>query len=445
MPVPEKAAEARRMRMRYGFNEVSGWWHISRSEHGAKVRERLRLMNTKVVRIFAFDLSTPDPTKDWRQFAAYIQGVLDAGAVPMVTFAKFPAPYDDEANLRTFVARCSEIVWGCLEQWGGAAVKDWYWCIWNEPNNEVIGGGLTFEQYRRIYVEVARDIAAQLEPHLDGSKPLIGGPAVDGTHSMFWMDWIARLIAEVDDRLVSFVTWHSYGDWRPGVPAASLGKEMWGLPDAPRGKTYEALLMAQTPSYEARARGVARLLEGRDILNVCGELNAIAHQENNYTLGLNQNLFGGAYYTSALIHLLRGGAQLEMRWTGAGPGDAYALMTTTGEPLPAGLAKQLFVQHVCFGDWIKFPPNCPEAPGVDAIVAWNEAGRRSAVLVNTSPKPVTLTVADWDDNLKTYNAVLRLDGATDRRIVRERYEGVLRIDGYGLAVVTNSADGTVLD
>src|SRR4029079_3817558 len=131
-----KANAAQRMQMRYGFNEVAGWWHMAMAEDSAKVRARLRLMDTKVIRIFAFDMSVPDPAKDWRRFAAYINGVLDVGAVPMITFAKFPAPYDDALNLRTYATRCSEIVWSCLEQWGGAAVKNWYWGIWNEPNNE---------------------------------------------------------------------------------------------------------------------------------------------------------------------------------------------------------------------------------------------------------------------------------------------------------------------
>ena len=36
---------------------------------------------------------------------------------------------------------------------------------------------------------------------------------------------------------------------------------MWNAPDAPTGPTFEALLMAQTPDYEARSRGVARLYE----------------------------------------------------------------------------------------------------------------------------------------------------------------------------------------
>ncbi len=188
--------------------------------------------------------------------------------------------------------------------------------------SRIVGGDLTFAQYRRIYEEVAAAVLALLEPHLGGDKARIGGPAIDGTHRAYWMDWIARLVAEVDDSMLGFVSWHRYGDWRPAVPSATLDVEMWGSPDAPTGEAFEALLMAQTPEYEARARGVARLLEGRDILNVCGELNTMSHHEQYYTLGLNQNVFGAAYYASALIHLLRGGADLEMRWT------ATATMTT---------------------------------------------------------------------------------------------------------------------
>jgi hypothetical protein len=40
------------------------------------------------------------------------------------------------------------------------------------------------------------------------------------------------------------------------------GVDMWGSPDPPTGKVYEALLMAQTPTYEARALGVKRLIGG---------------------------------------------------------------------------------------------------------------------------------------------------------------------------------------
>jgi hypothetical protein len=432
------------MQLRYGFNEINGWWHISLGPHAEDIRHRLRLMDTSVIRVFVFGQPVPDPFTDWHLFAAYLQGVLDAGARPMVTFAKFPPPYDSAHNIRAFAARCSEIVWGCIEQWGGEAVKDWYWCIWNEPNNQLIGGGLTFEQYKRIYEEVAAAIFGLLTPFLAGGKARIGGPAIDGTHRPYWMDWIARLVGGVDDRLVGFVSWHLYGDWRPAVPMASLDLETWGAPDSPNGVEFEALLMAQTPEYEARARGVARLLKGRDILNVCGELNTLSHHEHYYTVGLNRNLFGAAYYASALIHLLRGGADLEMRWTASGHDDAYALIDKNGEPTPACLAKQLFAQHVRFGDWVAFPAHRLDAPDVDAVAAWNCEGRVSGLFVNTSAEMRVLNAVNWHEALQGSSALLRLDYSTGGRVVQQAFDGTIRLEGYGIAVATNAADAELV-
>ena len=443
-PAPHPGA--RKMQMRYGFNEVDGWWHLSLGPHAREIQRRLRLMDTQVVRIFVFGQPVPDPVADWHLFAAYVQGVLDAGATPMITFGKFPPPYDDPRNLRTFIARCTEIVWSCIDHWGGDKVKDWYWCIWNEPNNFIIGGDLTFEQYQPIYEGIAASILDLLEPHLGGRKARIGGPAIDGTHRSYWMDWIVRLLTEVDDRMVGFVSWHRYGDWRPAVPSEWLALEMWGSPDPPLGPALEALLMAQTPSYEARARGVARLLAGRDILNVCGELNAMAHHEQYYTLGLNQNVFGAAFYASALIHLIRGGADIEMRWTGTAHGsDAYGIVSMEGHPTPAGLAKQLFVQHVQFGDWIRFPEHRLQTPHLDAIVSCGPSNRRSGVFVHTGTGELRIDVTDWDPGLQTCSDVLQLDTRTGETIARRPFDGSICLQGYGIAVVTNSADTTVID
>jgi len=439
---PSAGAHALRMQLNYGFNEIYGWWHLSEGEHRERIQRRLRLMGTKVIRVFAFDQPVPDPVKDWRSFSAYLQGVLDAGAKPMVTFAKFHPPFGDARNIGNFVSRCSELVWSCIEQWGGDEVKDWYWCVWNEPNNLLVGGDLSFSEYKRIYKEVAAAVLVQLEPHLRGRKLMLGGPAIDGTHRMYWMDWIARLVNEVDEKMIGFVSWHRYGDWRPAVPSASLGLEMWGSPDSPNGRVFEALLMAQTPAYEANARGVGRLIGGRKILNVCGELNAMSHHEQYYTLGLNQNAFGGAYYCSALIGLIRGGAELEMRWTATIHTDAYGLVAMNGDPTPAGLAKQIFAQHVRHGDLIRFPRNRLGATDVDAIFSDGEDGRRSGVFVNMSSNPETLDAAEWDDALKTCGDILLVDTGTGNSVMRLPFDGKIRFNGYGVAVVTNRADAT---
>lgn len=433
------------MKLRYGFNEIYGWWHLSQGEHHAEVQRRLKLMDTKVVRLFVFDQPVPDPFKDWYNFEQLVQAVLDIGAKPMITFAKFPPPHDRERNIRDFVARSSEVLWGCIERWGGEEVSQWYWCIWNEPNNLIVGGDLNFNQYRTIYEALSAEILRQLSPYLGKRKAMIGGPAIDGTHRAYWMDWIARLLSEVDDRKVGFVSWHCYGDWRPAVPSRSLGLEMWGSPDSPNGETFETLLLAQTPTYEARARGVERLLEDRDVLNVCGELNTMSHHEHYYTLGHNQNLLGAAYYVSALIHLIRGGADMELRWTATAHSDAYGLLALDGKPSPAALAKQLFAQHVRYGDEVRFPPNHPELPKVDAIVTHSVGRGTSAVFVNTSRKAITLTPADWDEELGACTQFFRLDGNSGDRVRSERFTGRITLNGYGVGVITTGGADTIID
>ncbi len=433
-----------RMQLRYGFNEIYGWWHLSAGPYREEVQRRLRLMDTSVVRVFVFDQPVPDPVKNWGAFAGCLQAILDIGARPMVTFAKFQPPYDKPSHIRDFVQRSTDVVWGCLEQWGGDIVKDWYWGIWNEPNNLIIGGDLTFAQYRSIYEAVTVPIYELLEPHLKGQKARIGGPAIDGTHRAYWLDWIARLVHEVDDRLVGFASWHRYGDWRPAVSSESLALEMWGSPDSPNGPLFEALLMAQTPTYEARARGVARVLKGHDVLNVCGELNTISHHEHYYTLGMNQNTLGAAYYASALIHLMRGGADLEMRWTATAHTEAYGLMSKEGKPMPAGLAKQLFAQHVRYGDLVHFPSNRLDAPHLDSVVSANGRGRISGVFVNTGAGRETVRPVDWDERLQDARFVLRLDADTGEAVAAAPFAGTVTLNGYGLAVVTNATD-TVLD
>mgnify|MGYP003393422900 CR=1 FL=1 len=433
------------MKMRYGFNEIYGWWHFSQGERREEIQRRLRLMDTKVVRVFVFDQPVPDPFNDWHSFEGMLQAILDIGAKPMITFAKFPPPYDRPKNVRDFVSRASEVVWGCIERWGGEEVSQWYWCVWNEPNNLIVGGDLNFDQYRTIYEALSEEILRQLSPYLGKRKAMIGGPAIDGTHRAYWMDWIARLLSEVDERKVGFVSWHCYGDWRPAVPSKSLGLQMWGSPDSPSGEVFETQLLAKTPAYEARARGVARLLDGHSALNVCGELNTMSHHEYYYTLGHNQTLLGAAYYASALIHLIRGGADLEMRWTATAHSDAYGLVYLDGVPSPAALAKQLFAQHVRFGDVISFPANRLELPMLDTIVAHGEGGRISAVFVNTSRNAVKLRPKDYDALLDSCGSLFRLDSTTNDRVVAEKLRGQFVLNGYGIGVICNTGSETIFE
>jgi hypothetical protein len=423
-PVRVPPGSAQRMRLRYGVNETDNWRQFALGSRKEQVWQRLRDLGTSVVRIFLFEKHAPDPVAEWPLFAAYVQAVLDAGARPMVTFARFPPPYDDPDNIRTFAARCGDVVWGCVEQWGPERVRDWYWCIWNEPNNALIGGGLDFPQYRRIYEEAAASIVRVLKPYLRGRKALLGGPAVDGFQP-FWMDWIQRFATEIDNELIGFASWHRYGDWRPGA-----GYE------APGDGAYEALLMAQTPDYEARARGVARLLEGRDILNVCGELNVLSHPDARVSRRFNQGHLGAAYYASALLHLIRGGADLEMWWTATDDASAYGLLHPDGEPTPVCWAKQLFARSVRCGDLLTFP----QTPGVnvEALISRGEDGRCAGLIVHLGSGPRTVEVAALSDEPADCRTLLQVDRNTTGEPVPQPFDGVLRFDGYGVALVNNT-------
>ena len=165
------AAGVRTMRLRYGLNETVNWPRFATGPHREEIWARFRELNTRVVRLLVFDKGGPDPVEAWEPFAACIEAVRSAGAVPMVTFAKFGPPYDDPAAVRDFAGRCADVVARCVRQWGGAAVRDWYWGVWQHPNSEWVSAGLTFDHYRRIYEETARSILGHLHPFLEGRRP----------------------------------------------------------------------------------------------------------------------------------------------------------------------------------------------------------------------------------------------------------------------------------
>lgn len=418
--------ERRRMKLQYGFNEADHWWHFALGEQHQHIWQELREMDTRVMRLFLFDKHPPDPVKNWDHFAACVQAVLNVGATPMITFAKCGQPYEARA-LRWFVSRCADVVWGSIEQWGGEVVRDWYWCIWNEPNNELIGGDLSFEQYRRIYEETAQGIWRWLAPYLVDRKPLIGGPAVDGFQP-FWLDWIRRFVTEIDNSLIGFVSWHRYGDWR-------LSGE-WDAPEA--DAHYQELLIAQTPDYEARARTIGRLLRGREILNICGELNVHSHHELHASQRFNQTVFSAAYYASALIHLLRGGVDVEMWWTATENTGPYGVIYKDGTPTPVLQAKKLFAQSIRYGDWISFPTSWSDTQDLDLVTAEGEDGQQSTLLVHLKHETETYTLSESADNWARYHTLLKLDQSTENQVVEMPFEGKVTFKGYGVAVVTNA-------
>ncbi len=416
------------MAMLYGVNQADECWDFALGRARERIWSQLREIDTRLIRLFLFDKQAPDPITAWPVFAAYVQAVLNVGAKPMITFAKLHRPLDDPRAVRWFANQCADVVWNCIEQWGGEEVRRWYWCIWNEPNNAWISGPVTFEQYRRLYEAVAQGILRWLVPYLDGRKALIGGPAIEGFQP-FWWDWAWRFVHEIDNRLIGFLDWHRYADWR------DLGEN--GAPSDEAA--YRALMLSVAPDYEWRARAIGRLLGGRGIQNICGELNTHSHYTEPVRARFNQSIFGAAFYIAALLRLMRGGADAEMFWTGNEERGGYGMMNKNGEPWPVFHAKKLCANYIRHGDWISFPLDGHEHPAVDVVVARGAESQRSALLVHLRDVAWTYKIADLTDGAADYQTLLKIDEGTGNRIVVTAVDDTVSFDGFGVAVVTTEA------
>jgi hypothetical protein len=422
-----------RLKLLYGVNEADSWWHFAIGPRRERIWARLREMDVRIIRIFLYQKGTPDPVSDWKTFAAYVQAVLDVGAIPMVTFAQFPGPIGDGRAIRAFANRCGDVVWSALEHWGPATVREWMWCVWNEPNNTWIGGGVSFEQYRAIYESVAEQVVRWLAPHLRDGPPRLGGPSVEGFQP-FWLDWIWRFVEEIDHSLIGFVNWHLYADWREdGEEGAPLG-----------AAAHRGLMLAQTPEYGARARAVAETLNGFGALNICGEWNAHSHYLPSVRARFNQSLFGAAYGVSALLHLMRGGVDAEMLWTGTDEACGYGVLDKDAHPTPLFHAKCLCTRHIRRGDWISFPMWEHRHPELDSVIARGDDGQVSALIVHLSDDTATYPLSELNANLSDCRTVLKIDGETGNQVRRRSANGTVGFYGYGVAVVTNAEPNSII-
>ncbi len=392
---------ASRVRLRYGVNETDSWWHFALGPARDRIQERLRQMGTEIVRVFLYDKNAPDPVTEWPLLRSYFNAVLAVGAVPMVTFARL----------------------------GEERVRDWYWCVWNEPNSTWIGGGLEFEQYREVYESVAGALLRWLEPALNGRRLRLGGPAVEGFQP-FWMDWVWRFLAEIDPSLVGFVNWHLYADWREhgenGAPA-----------DAP---THHSIMLWQAQEYERRARSVARLLRQPGILNMCGEWNAHSHYLPRVRARFNQTPFGAAYGGLALLNLIRGGVDAEMLWTGTDHECGYGVLDAEAVPTPLFYTRRLFAQYIRRGD--RIVASALAAGPLDGMIVDGDDGRRSALFVHREPAEAIYDVAELTGGrLGDGGTLIKLASGARNGVSVQPYDGTIRIAGYGVAVVSNAVAG----
>lgn len=413
------------MRMHYGVNQADACQAFALGESCQRIQQNLRDIDSRIIRLFLYDKGAPDPVTQWPIFASYVQAVLNTGAKPMITFAKMHKPVNDLKAVDEFANQSGDIVRHCIEQWGGDVVREWYWCVWNEPNNEWISGPVTFAEYRHIYEQIADRCLRWLKPHLQGRRMLIGGPGVEGFQP-FWMDWVWRFLDEIDDELIGFLDWHCYGDWREH-----------GENNAPaEGVAHRGLLMGLVGKYQQRARVIGQMLEGRGMLNICGELNCHSHYTEPVRARFNHSIFGATYYISALLQLMRAQVDAEMFWVGTEDAGGYGMMNKHGDPWPVFHAKKLCAQYIRYGDSISFPTNRHGGPALDFAVARGEDGQRSALFVHLQDKAATYTVSDLTDSRADYHTLLKIDHGTGNRIVETAFKGAVSFEGYGVAVVT---------
>jgi hypothetical protein len=233
------------------------------------------------------------------------------------------------------------------------------------------------------------------------------------------MDWVYRFVNEIDNRLISFVIWHRYGDWRqPGD---------WGAPKDE--DTFRALLMSRCAEYETRARAVGRMLKGRGVLNVCGELNAHSDHYSEGSSLLNRTEFGAAFYGASLIYLMRGGADVEMLRSVA-PGGT-----------PQHLAKQLYARLIRAGDHLDFSP-LAKAQGRSQIVLATSPDRQlTAFLAHCRDDQFTLSLEDVP-GLESCRYLYKVDKTTNGKIFEGRFDGALQLNGYGVAALASLEAGS---
>jgi hypothetical protein len=406
------------MHLRYGFNLGERWRDLMLSPAREALLARLQAARTDQVRVF---LKVDDRLEAEESAVATLLDVLaQAGVTPMVAWAQ-PSGWRLPGAIRQFARDAAAFVARACERWGVETVGSWYWSLGDEPNSPWTNDGFTFDAYCDLYQTTADAIRNHLGSRT--TRPRVGGPCIDGFQP-FWFDWIWRFVEQVDNSLIGFVAWNRYGEWRePGA---------WAAPHDPT--LFRRLLLSRTAEYWTRAAAIHTVLEGRGILNICSELNAHSHSEPAVSAPLNQGWLGAVYYASALLELMRGGADGEFLWAGAGAAGPYSALDPTGAATPTYFAKRIVAEHVRFGDRLAFPVDMDPEPALDAVVAMSPDGRRSALLVHREDIPRSIDLARWPA-LGGFREVTVLAGPQTASEALCPSDGVLTMEGYGLAVL----------
>src|SRR5262249_5921475 len=144
----------------------------------------------------------------------------------------------------------------------------------------------------------------------------------------------------------------------------------------------------------------------------------------------NQTLFGAAYGASALLHLMRGGVDAEMLWTGTDDSCGYGVLDKDATPTPLFHARRLCARYIRYGDWISFPARERHRSAIDCVVARGDDGRRSALVVHLKDEAAAYSLAEIDPRLAESHTLLKIDGETGNQVSCQPVDGSLRFSGY---------------
>jgi len=183
------------------------------------------------------------------------------------------------------------------------------------------------------------------------------------------------------------------------------------------------------------------MLTRRQILNICGELNCHSHYTQPVRERFNYSFFAAAFYTSALLQLMRQGVDAEMYWVGTEDQGGYGMMNKHGDPWPSFYSKKLCAQHVRRGDTISFPTGESGNGSIDVVVACGEGGRRSVLVVHQKEESASYDLAKLVPGLTGLRTVLQIDNGSNNQIVETSYDGKIDFDGFGVAAVTTESSG----
>jgi len=287
---------------------------------------------------------------------------------------------------------------------------------------------MTFESYSAIYEDVAAQIVRAFGNRLGGDQPLIGGPAID-VFQPWWFDWIWRFVEEIDSALVGFVSWHRYSEWR--------ARGEWR--SAPDARAFRSLVMSRTSEYCTTGQRIQRVIGGRNILNVCAELNAHAHHDATVASEFNLGAFGAAYYAASLLQLIRGGADLELRSGGSeAPGAAFGVMDSWGRPNAVFYAKRLFASVVPRGSSLRIASARRTGQPIDAASIESPDGSEALLLINKQNRRATVDLQELGLQSPRTGYVLKVDGSMSDGIASAPIDKCIEVDGYGIAVATSN-------